>query len=126
MDNSKIYVYVYGSLRKGQYNAYILKNAKYIKTTRLNGWDMFTRGFFPFLVEGEGSVTVELYEISRGIFDQLDLLESYPHHYQRKIVSDDEGNQGWLYYYENFESEYYLQKAIQVECGDWIQFYSED
>jgi len=115
-------VFVYGTLRKGQYNHYLLDKARFIKDTRVDGFQMFSRGFFPFLYEGEGSIVAELYEINQRIFFSLDLLEGYPHHYQRKIVSDVNGDEAWIYYFENRMNERYMSNGSYIESGDWLSF----
>ncbi|MBP7562697.1 MAG: gamma-glutamylcyclotransferase, partial [Candidatus Cloacimonetes bacterium] len=111
-----------GTLRKGQNNHYLLNKARFVKESRVEGFQMYSRGFFPFLYEGEGSIVAELYEINQNIFISLDLLEGYPHHYQRKIVSDVDGEQAWIYYYENRINERYMSNGSYIESGDWLSF----
>ncbi len=122
MKQETLRVFVYGTLRKGQYNHYLLNKARFIKDTRVDGFQMYSRGFFPFLYEGEGSIIAELYEINQRIFFSLDLLEGYPHHYQRKIVSDVNGDEAWIYYFENRNNERYMSNGSYIESGDWLSF----
>jgi gamma-glutamylcyclotransferase (GGCT)/AIG2-like uncharacterized protein YtfP len=56
---------VYGTLRKGcgNYHHY-LGGYEPIETTELNGFQMYSLGgAYPYVTEGEGQITVELYDV---------------------------------------------------------------
>ncbi len=52
-----------GSLRKGRYNQYFLNGGRLIGIDQLHRLDMYSNGFYPYVVTGKGSITVEVYEI---------------------------------------------------------------
>lgn len=81
-------VVVYGTLRRGFNNHYLLKNSKFLgKRTIPAGYRKIVSGL-PYLIEddtGEGCEG-ELYEVTPLVLSQLDRLEGHPDFYQRKII----------------------------------------
>jgi gamma-glutamylcyclotransferase (GGCT)/AIG2-like uncharacterized protein YtfP len=86
-------VAVYGTLKQGYGNHYLLRNSKFI------GYGITTEKFrlfdvgFPYCLEVKDeddnrvvNVQVEVYEVDKDTFKRLDRLEGYPHHYKRKII----------------------------------------
>lgn len=71
-------IFVYGSLKKGFYNhnAY-LADAEYIGTGVIDGYDMYSLGKFPAIVEGNGMVCGELYKVTEEELSAVDMLEGY-------------------------------------------------
>ena len=110
-------VFVYGTLRKGDYNHIFLENSKFIKTVRTKPeWIFYDLGGFPAAVEGgDISILGELYEVDEYTLSKLDMLESHPEFYvRRKIILED-----------NEEVYAYIMRAAQcrgctqIKSGDW-------
>lgn len=113
-------VAVYGSLRKGKGNHRILDNdrTEYLGTTRVSGFDMYSMGSFPFITDGGGEITVEVYRVTDGTTAfRLDALEGYPSFYDRKQVQTEYGL-AWIY----FINDYDVSRFQPVPDGDWVTF----
>ena len=85
---------------------------------------MYSLGAFPFIKSSgaEKEITVELYSVSEKVFANLDMLEGYPNFYDRKLVKDDEGNEGWIYF---IDKDSYSQNPPHVVHGDWVKYLDE-
>lgn len=83
---------VYGTLRKGHHNHYLLRNALFLgEGSTLNDYKMICKGI-PFVrpeVEPEvgNRITVELYAITDEELVQVDNLEGHPHSYKREVTT---------------------------------------
>lgn len=110
-------VFVYGTLRKDDYNHIFLENSKFLKFVRTKPeWLFYDLGGFPAAVEG-GNISIfgELYDIDKPTMDRLDMLESHPEFYvRRKIILEDDQ-----------EVYAYIMRAAHcrgcrlIESGDW-------
>jgi len=120
-------VAVYGSLRRGQSNHYLLEAATYVGTYRtLPRYEMWDLGAFPALVTRlrDGcSAVVEVYRVTDATLAALDRLESNGRFYGRKqvrLVADaGPGVTAWLYVLLGVD--HYRPRAI-VASGDWVQY----
>lgn len=85
-----MYVFVYGTLKSGFGNNRVLKNSKFIKNTKVNGFKLCSAGFFPVAVPSENNTCLgEVYEVVEdNIMKSLDFLESEGTMYLRTEVSD--------------------------------------
>jgi gamma-glutamylcyclotransferase (GGCT)/AIG2-like uncharacterized protein YtfP len=111
-------VAVYGSLRKGLGNHPVIEGAECKGNTIIKGWDLYSLGAYPFVVEGENELTVEVYEVDSEMRQRrLDGLEGYPNFYDR-IQVDTEFGKAWIY----FMHEKYTEGAPLVEHGDWTKY----
>ena len=86
-------VFVYGTLKSGYSNHYLLTDATFIKETTVRG-DLINFGAYPALVAGDNDILGEVYEISHRTLRDLDLLESNGTLYKRRKV-----NGVWVYFY---------------------------
>lgn len=96
MANSLAKVFVYGTLKNGQPNHYWLTNtmnglASYASSgTTKNRFPLVigTRYNVPFLLNKPGTgrnIKGEIYDIDEKMLEKLDILEDYPHLYDRQI-----------------------------------------
>ena len=92
-DQFKIYLFVYGSLKKGFNNHHILFDANYIsKASTIGKFAMFTETDknYPYIIKDERigqRIDGELYEITRkDVLDKIDTFEGAPFYFQRKDV----------------------------------------
>lgn len=95
-------VFVYGSLRKGLGNSYLLNNSKFISIARtINPFQMIDYGGFPGIVKNiedmePKTIVGEVYEVDDETLDNLDALESNGSFYQREIIFTTSGP-AWMY-----------------------------
>ena len=108
------FIAVYGSLRKGCTNHHYLHGGIYLGTDRLESWQMYSNGSFPYVLKGAGTITIEVYEVSRETLARIDELEGYPQHYDREKVETKHGK-SWLYYVKEVPAG-----CILLLGGDWV------
>lgn len=111
-------VAVYGSLKRGYHNHIYLSESELIATDRIGGFDMFSLGSYPMVVEGTGEIDVEVYKVSPDTFARLDRLEGYPDFYDRTKVSvkvNNQERQAWLYIGDNEQ----VKGLRRVVDGNW-------
>lgn len=111
-------VSVYGTLRNGEGCFSLLKNAVSLGTYRLDGFVMYSNGGFPYAVEGDGQITVEVYDVDERTLRRLDMLEGYPNHYNRKEV-DVDGHTAWIYCVK--AGHIRLDLLDRIPDGDWVE-----
>lgn len=96
-------LFVYGSLKRGKYAAYMLEKAEFIGKGVAKG-KLLHICDFPGVIEGLGEVHGELYDISRIGLDRLDAYEGYPDLFTRKEVEISDNNsqplgKAWMYFF---------------------------
>lgn len=115
-------VAVYGTLRMGMGNHYLLKDSKYLCSTSVRG-KMYSLGGFPCVVlsknletDYDSYVYCEVYLVDDETLGQLDQLEGYPGWYDRdKVVTPFGG--AYIYHFKEppITSDY-------VPGGDWVEY----
>lgn len=114
-------IFVYGTLRRGSYNHYLLEDSPFIGNGRtVNGFTMVNMGGFPGVISGgDTSIVGELYEVNKETLAQLDRLEGHPDWYTRTpiTITDEAGKE--------HAAELYLLPAFylknqHIETGDWM------
>lgn len=98
-------VAVYGTLRKGYGNHRILAdgNCEFLGEEVVSGYDMFTNGGFPMIVEGSRDILIEKYRVTdETTMKRLDRLEGYNAEgdtgmYLRRTIKDSEDNDMDIY-----------------------------
>lgn len=123
--NKGDYVFVYGTLRPGQYNFIRLgldKNdqVEVIGPAVLSGACMYSiHDMYPAVVEGEDAVVGELLRIlNPKAGENMDRLEGHPNFYKRKLVNVSDGAQAipaWVYYYQHP-----VDREELIPSGDWL------
>jgi len=124
MDQALGKVAVYGSLRKGLHNHGLLKDATFLGSERIKGFNMHSLGSFPFVTTrgatSESEITIEVYEVTPAEFRRLDMLEGYPSFYDRMLVQTSYG-QAWIYFIDQ-DGSYSTVQNERVQDGDWYKF----
>ena len=115
-------VFVYGTLRKGFGNHYLLETSEYLGEFRQPiHFDMVDMGAFPGLVETNNpfssTITVEGYKVTEETLKRLDSLEGYPSFYNRKIIKIGD-IEGYIYYLNG--GNRYNYKIVRE--GDWLEY----
>lgn len=121
------FVFVYGTLRKGQRNDVNLYQPQphYIGSARVKG-QLYSRGWYPGIrLGGELLVLGEVYQVSAQLLAQLDILEEVapvPSGEYLRIQTGVEcaGQQLVCDIYEL--SEFCAAQSTPIEEGDWVKF----
>jgi len=91
-------VFVYGTLRKGQGNHYLMQGAEFLGEARTTPhWKMVSLGPFPGVIPGSGSIVGELFKVDPPAMARLDRLEGAPRFYHRKSVTLTDGRSAIMY-----------------------------
>jgi gamma-glutamylaminecyclotransferase len=147
-----MYLFVYGSLRKGLHNNYLLDKANYIGTfSTVDKYIMIgTKSFsYPYLVHPtylksklydsvgyiySKNIVGEVYEINQSTLKHIDKIEGYPEYYTRKTIEVKNNIakiNAYAYILENGNiinsiERYIDNRFMFVESGDWTQFISQE
>lgn len=108
----EVYLFVYGSLKKGFQNEHILDKAKYIsKAVTVRKFSMYEAkgGEYPYLLKNKPLYPIkgELYKIARkDLLKKIDLFEGSPDYYTRESIeiksrSFDTNKRAFTYFYIN-------------------------
>ena len=83
-------VFVYGSLKKGFHNHYLLEDSVFVATDIVDGYSLVDLGSFPMaLPDPEGHIIGEIYYITPETLIALDRLESEGTFYNRIVLHGD-------------------------------------
>ena len=93
----EIPLFVYGILKRGEFNHGRLQGARWLGAATLAGARLYDLGPFPMAIAGEGSVHGELYAISAAALPELDAFEGCPRLYQRHWLPLADGRHAWVY-----------------------------
>ncbi|MFA9560111.1 gamma-glutamylcyclotransferase [Evansella sp. AB-rgal1] len=122
----KYRVFVYGTLRKHEYNHSLLEDSKLlISQASINGTLYDTGMGYPMITDQEIGVTYgEVYEINEKVLEKLDELEGYDESRKenlyirkKKEIYTDEGVLEAFVYVMNTSNQHMLKKRIA--SGDW-------
>jgi len=77
--NKKILVFVYGTLKKGFHNHYLLAGSQYLGNAKTEPiYQMYSAGGFPIVSrEGDKEIIGEVYSVSEACKKALDRLEGF-------------------------------------------------
>ena len=124
------YLFVYGSLRKGQRAAYMLEGFDSEKAS-LPGAHMYTLGPWPFIVldpTASTHVKGELITVPEWAWEktvaQLDRYEGYPHLFDRvevEVLTHENPRMVEATVYVAASVENRVDDALLVEGGDWVE-----
>ncbi|CAH0541608.1 gamma-glutamylcyclotransferase family protein [Vibrio marisflavi] len=114
-------VFVYGTLRKGEYNHHYISRAEFIGVfTTLANYSMYDLGEYPaILTKGGTAIIGEVYAVSEQELKLLDKLESVPLEYRREKIETPYG-EAWLYLYQDEA----LSEG-KIVSGDWCNRYKK-
>ena len=112
-------VFVYGSLRKGGYNSFLLRNSEFIKKVKtkepMSLWDL---GAFPAVTfDPTVQITGEVYEVDKETLHRLDALEGYPNFYDRTQILLEDESKAWIYFLHHINP-----KDKLISNGDYIEY----
>ncbi len=109
-------VFVYGTLRRGQRNHYMLYSSAFVAAHVTEPrFTMLDLGSYPGVVPGgDCAISGELYRITAATLAELDELEDYPLRYGRAALTTEFGR-AWIYLYRYRSA----QKRV-IASGDWL------
>ena len=113
---NKHLIFVYGTLRRGGTNHYMLAEANFLGRYETEPrYTMFRLGQFPAVVaRGDTPIAGEIYRISDPVFALLDELECYPQVFSRQLIKTPAGST-WMYLYNRLVGTDHV-----VPHGDWL------
>jgi len=97
---SMVKVFVYGTLKHGYGNHRVMERAqgRFIGRDKIRNFACINTSSFPYAIRRDGATIIgEVYELDADNLYHLDMLEGYPHHYQRQLVATKYGK-AWIYY----------------------------
>lgn len=111
-------VFVYGTLRRGESNHYLLREARYLGRHRTAArYTLLDLGPYPAaLANGRTALSGELYRLNHTLLGRLDVLENYPHEYTRVLIPTRLGK-AWIYLYRHRPST----EIPTIANGDWCR-----
>ena len=100
-----MFLFVYGTLKRGQVNHHLL-NGDFVSKAKIFGFDLYDIGSFPGIYPGSEEVEGEIYRVNKKTIQFLDWFEIG---YKReKIVIDDKD-----------VFVYVLLKPRGLKCKQW-------
>jgi gamma-glutamylaminecyclotransferase len=116
-------IFVYGTLKRGFYNSYLLNTSLYIGKAKTVE-PIFTMrriaNFPAVFANGSSFIHGEVYEVNDGVLDNLDHLENHPNWYKRQnvIIEYEAGNIETVQMYvmtKEWETDLYSKSPIIEE-----------
>jgi gamma-glutamylcyclotransferase (GGCT)/AIG2-like uncharacterized protein YtfP len=117
-------LFVYGSLLRGEPNHPLIVAAPLVRPARTaRGFRLVSLGGFPgMIVEGDGDVLGEVYDVGPRMLASLDRLEGHPSFYCRIEIALEDGSLVETYL---LPTEKY-QDRPPVPQGDWRGFRAKE
>lgn len=115
---------VYGSLRKGDYNYdRCIPEAELVTQTILQGWNMYDLGSYPCVSMGNGSIVIDIYDVTEDEYDRVEAMELGAG-YSKVTIKGDRHGEATLFYMTNQRLAQYerFETLKKVESGDWISY----
>ncbi|MHA2939220.1 gamma-glutamylcyclotransferase family protein [Vibrio sp. RC27] len=107
-------VFVYGTLRRGESNHYLLEHSEFLGKVQTQPlFSLYDLGEYPGAIEGDAAIIGEVYQVNETTLEALDRLEEVPIEYRRDTLQTSLG-QAWIYLYQD---ERQLEQLIP--SGDW-------
>lgn len=127
-------LWVYGSLRKGEYNNYMLDNSKYLGKGIIRGYKLFSLGNYPFIFktyDEKDIVVVEGYDVdmySANTIKYMEICAGYKiENVEIEVIaialgtrSSIEGDLGRVINGSVFVLEEMCDNKGEIEGGDWV------
>ena len=112
-------IWVYGSLRKGEFNNYLLKNSEYIGKGIVEGFKMYSLGSYPFVYQTnnkDDTIVVEGYKTDIETYNLIERMERLAGYTKVDVViSADTEIIGEIYKIDNL-----IRYYDKVVSGDWV------
>ena len=117
-------VCVYGTLLSGQRNNRLLNTSEKLGDVIVAGFQMYSLGGFPACVRTDNyddhQIVGEVWKVSDETLVRLDMLEGYPHFYQRTLINTSWGA-AWMY----VQNRDKVRNEWLIPGGDWKEYVRE-
>ena len=121
--------FVYGTLKEGHGNNRLLTTSELLGATETEGKFVLGDVGFPYAFPPDAvpkqherllfPVQGEMYKVDSVLtFTNLDILEGYPSHYKRRIISFENGLNAWMYVQPDWHNAQYCD-VCTLEDGLW-------
>ena len=124
-DSQKEYLFVYGTLKKGEKSHFFLKNAQFLGRARLSGFNLYNLGEYPGIKRGSGVVIGEVYALDKELLKIIDEYEEEGKEYKRTCVEVEMENgrnlKVWIYEYLG-----YVEKKQLIKSGEWMGSFKKE
>ena len=111
-------IFVYGTLRKGECRNYLLEDYRFLGYAKAKGFLFYNIGAYPGMVEGDGEVVGEVYEIHESLLEKLDLVEGVPDLYRRELIEVSLENGQTISAYAYIYNRK-IDNKLLIPSGDW-------
>lgn len=117
-------IFVYGTLKQGFPNSYLLKDSTYIgKAITVDKFCMYDLGAFPAVADTPkiSKIEGEVYEIDKATLISLDMLEGYPNLYTRTLINvkTEKGVMAAIVYVASNSTLKTIQNRTKILNGVW-------
>lgn len=94
-------VFVYGTLMNGETNNHYLENSKFSGMATIEGYEMYNVGWYPAIIDGDGLIIGELYQVPTDDMPSIDMLEGEGSLYIKRCetVTDSKGKSSFAFIY---------------------------
>ena len=119
------YIFIYGSLRRGNAGAMDLRfpDAKFIGNAHVSG-SLYDLGAYPGLLldESKSPIAGEVYEVNDKTLSELDDFEASSDYLRKQVdISSDTGKlKGWVYVPAG-GPDFYSSRTL-ITSGDWMEY----
>ena len=94
-------VFVYGTLMNGETNHHYLENSKFSGMATIEGYEMYSMGGYPAIIDGNSLIMGELYQVPNTDMPSIDMLEGEGSLYIKRCetVTDSKGKSSFAFIY---------------------------
>jgi len=119
-------IFVYGTLKRGCFNDYMLKDSEFIDEVITKDPYLLIHDSLPFLIKNSDheystKIKGELYEVTDDVFKKIDKLEGHPTFYTRQCIwVINKGNMvyAWCYFInDHFVND--IKEYSIIKNGRW-------
>lgn len=124
-----MYLFVYGTLRRGMRYAHYLQGASLVVSNAWIQGELFDTGDgYPGLISGKGRVIGDIYQVDSEQLKRVDELEDYfgpnhPDNLYERVMEEINTKKGhllaWVYYY--CDTARLKQTGIWIPSGNWCK-----
>ena len=119
--NSDKEIFVYGSLRKEEYNNYLLQDSEYLGKGIVKGFKMYSLGSYPFVYQTgnpEDIIIVEGYKVDSQTYQTINNMERLSGYTKTDVLIEFNGKEinGEIFKIENM-----IRYYNEIESGDWVE-----
>ena len=92
-----------------------MTNAQWLGDYPIEGFELYSLGNYPGVIQGNGAVQCEVYRIDASTLAELDALRTKGGEYKRHLIQTPFGS-AWLYVYQRS-----VAGRQRIMSGDWLK-----